>query len=50
MIRNIMYIENKYGDKSKVSVMLAAYDANSKLLATDVKTLEISTPFSYLTV
>ena len=34
-------IENKYGNKSKVSVMLAAYDANNKLLATDIKTLEI---------
>ena len=34
-------IENKYGDNKKVSVMLAAYDENNKLLATDIKTLEI---------
>lgn len=34
-------IENKYADNKKVTVMLAAYDENNKLLATDIKTLQI---------
>ena len=34
-------IENKYADSKKATVMLAAYDENNVLLATDIKTLEI---------
>ncbi len=34
-------IDNKYGDNTKVSVMIAAYDANNKLLTTDIKQLAI---------
>ena len=34
-------IENKYADNKKATVMLAAYDENNVLLATDIKTLDI---------
>jgi len=34
-------IDNKYGDNAKVSVMIAAYDENNKLLSVKSKTLNI---------
>ena len=34
-------IDNKYGDNAKVSVMIAAYDENNKLLLVKTKSLDI---------
>lgn len=34
-------IENKYADGKKVSIMIAAYDENNRLLATKIKSLDI---------
>lgn len=34
-------LNNKYGNNASVSVMIAAYDENNKLLATDIKSLAV---------
>ena len=41
MLNVVADIDNKYGDNTKVSVMLAAYGVDNKLMATDFKTLDI---------